>query len=679
VNNRLIIGSLRTVAVAGVVIAIAGSAVLIAIGGAGFWWSGYGGFIALVSIFFSVFVWLVIRSQPRNAVLWSMAWSAISGGSYLSGWAAAVAIAGPGLIPEPTSVIPATLPPTAAWILVVTGPAFIGLLSPLLTFGLLLFPDGRFPSPRWHWVAMLAGIGIVATTLVSGWSYRPSSTAPFGADLAFNLGFGVVLLAAAASLVALLYRFRESRGETRDQFKWVVWGASIFLPAIIVGFALDTHRDVVMVIALLAAAVFLGSYGIAVGRYGLYNIDIVISRTVAYGVLAVFIAGVYVTAVTGIGQFIGSGPEPSPVLAIGAATVVAVAFQPLRRRLERFASRIVYGKKATPYEVLSEFSRRVAATNDSLLLDAARSLAEGTNAGAVAVWITADDRMAKMAEWPEGGARSGSEETSFPIEQAGAALGHLALSVPAGQRLSEEDRRLADTVASGMGLALRNRILTGVLQSRVEELGESRRRLAAVQNETRRKLERDLHDGAQQQLVALKVKLGLARAVAEKTGAVRTAAFLDGLAEEADGAVTALRDFARGVYPPLLEAEGLDAAVSAQVQRSPVPATVNAENVGRYDRQIEATVYFCIVQALQNVNTHANASQIRVSLAQVGDVLCFRIDDDGGGFDPHTARPGGGLSTIVDRVEAVNGNLTIDSAPGRGTVISGSIPVQATT
>ena len=216
-----------------------------------------------------------------------------------------------------------------------------------------------------------------------------------------------------------------------------------------------------------------------------------------------------------------------------------------------------------------------------------------------------------------------------------------------------------------------------MLRARVEELGESRRRLVTVQNETRRKLERDLHDGAQQQLVALKVKLGLTLAVAEQTGAVRTAALLHKLKNEADGAVETLRDFARGVYPPLLETEGLDSAISAQALRSAVPVTVNTEGIGRYDRQTEATVYFCIAQTLENVNRHADASLIRIGLRDDGGVLHFRIDDDGRGFDPDSRLPGGGLSTVTDRLAVVGGSLSIDSAPGQGTVIAGSIPVEA--
>ena len=184
--------------------------------------------------------------------------------------------------------------------------------------------------------------------------------------------------------------------------------------------------------------------------------------------------------------------------------------------------------------MLSEFSRQVTATDDSLLGEAARSLVEGTSAEQAVVSVLVGDQLVKTAEWPESNGDGGGEVTSFPIEQDGAELGMLTLETPKGQTLPDEDRRLAGEVASGMGLALRNQLLTESLQSRVEELRESRRRLVAVQDETRRKLERDLHDGAQQQLVALKVKLGLARALAQKDGATQSAALLEQLSEEAD-------------------------------------------------------------------------------------------------------------------------------------------------
>ena len=176
----------------------------------------------------------------------------------------------------------------------------------------------------------------------------------------------------------------------------------------------------------------------------------------------------YVAVVVGTGELIGSSGEPNAALAIAATAIVAVAFQPLRRRLERVANRLVYGRKATPCEVLSEFSRRVAATDDSLLGEAARSLVEGTSAEQAVVLVLVGDQLVKTAEWPESNGDGGGEVTSFPIEQDGAELGMLTLETPKGQTLPDEDRRLAGEVASGMGLALRNQLLTESLQSRVE-------------------------------------------------------------------------------------------------------------------------------------------------------------------------------------------------------------------
>ncbi|MDX1692062.1 MAG: sensor histidine kinase, partial [Acidimicrobiia bacterium] len=322
-----------------------------------------------------------------------------------------------------------------------------------------------------------------------------------------------------------------------------------------------------------------------------------------------------------------------------------------------------------------EFARSVAATDDTVLDEVTRSLVEGTGAEYAALEVRVGDRDATAAAFPAERPASAVDAASFPISHEGEQLGRLTLGAARGQTLPDQDRRLAAEVAAGLGLALRNQRLTEALQRRVEELGESRRRLVEVQDDTRRTLERDLHDGAQQQLVALKVKLGLARAIAAKDGAERTVALLEGLSDEADAAVDGLRDFARGVYPPLLEAEGLGAAITAQARRAPVPVRVEADGVGRHDRQVEATVYFCVLEALQNVAKYAGASEVRVVLGRTNGEVRFTVTDDGAGFDPGDARAGSGLSNMADRLSAVSGTLRVDSAPGRGTTVSGAIPV----
>jgi signal transduction histidine kinase len=228
-----------------------------------------------------------------------------------------------------------------------------------------------------------------------------------------------------------------------------------------------------------------------------------------------------------------------------------------------------------------------------------------------------------------------------------------------------------------MGLALRNSVLTESLRLRIEELRESRRRIVAVQDQTRRQLERDLHDGAQQQLVALKVKLALARRLAANGAAPRTAEVLEGLNAEAEGAIQSMRDFARGIYPPLLESEGLAAAVLAHARKCPIPVSVDTGGMGRFPQPVETTVYFCIVEALQNTVKHARASSAHVALAEEDGQVTFTVTDDGTGFDPAGPR-GHGLTNISDRLDANGGHLHIDTTPGHGTTITGRIATHQT-
>jgi signal transduction histidine kinase len=670
----------RSIAVVGALLGTFGFLVLVTLAGSpvGLWTDG-GVLMLTFAVFFALFVWFVIPRQPRNGVVWSMAASAIGAGCYLGFYGIAAL-----LTPDPVTFLGDGYRPagvSTAVALLATGAVasvYPGLFS-WLTFGLLLFPDGRLRSRRWRWVAGLAVAGILASIASVAWEYRPSNSLPATEDtIPLALSAGTATLAAVLSLVSILLQFRDSRGAMRDQFKWVVWGAALVVPWFALAFFLGgtDYEYVFLGPVHVATAAMLIAYGIAVGKYRLFDVDVVISRTFVYGTLAVVITGLYIAVVAGASHLLGGTGGPNPALAIPATAAAAVAFHPMRRRLERWAVRIVYGKKATPYQVLSDFSQRVAAADPALLERVARSLVEGTGArrAAVSVWIGAD--LVEAAAWPPA-PDDEAPTTSYPIEHDATELGRLTLTTPPGARLSASDTQLAEEVASGMGLALRNQQLTARLETRVEELRTSRRRLVEVQDETRRKLERDLHDGAQQQLVALKVKLGLARTIAEKDGGRETAALLTRLNEEADVAVQALRDFARGVYPPLLAAEGLDAAITSRARQVPIPVRIDADGIGRYDPQVEAAVYFCVVEALQNVTRYAEAQNVAVSLAQVDGALTFEVTDDGIGFDPAEVARGVGLTNMIDRIDAAGGTLLIDAVPGRGTTVRGSLPVEA--
>jgi signal transduction histidine kinase len=399
--------------------------------------------------------------------------------------------------------------------------------------------------------------------------------------------------------------------------------------------------------------------------------------------LAVFITGLYVGIVVGVGYLLGAHDEPNPWLGLAATVVVATAFQPMRRGLQRVANRVVYGRRATPYEVLSTFSQRVAGVDPEVIGLIARSLVEGTTARSVSIWMNRGTRTTRIAHWPEeletaavtGPDQIPGADRLTVVAHDGQTLGFVAVDLEPGQPFTTADEKLLAQVSSGLGLALKNLLLTEDLRDRVEQLRQSRQRIVAVQDRTRRQLERDLHDGAQQRLVALKIKLGIGVAMAGKAGAEDVGDVLRGVQADTDQTIESVRDFARGIYPPLLEAEGLGPALAGQVRKLPIPVTVHTAGLGRHSKEIEATVYFCVLEALQNAARHSGASSVMVTIRDDAGFLIFRVTDDGDGFDPHDANDGHGLTNLADRVDVLGGELDLRSAPGRGTTIEGTVPI----
>jgi signal transduction histidine kinase len=241
--------------------------------------------------------------------------------------------------------------------------------------------------------------------------------------------------------------------------------------------------------------------------------------------------------------------------------------------------------------------------------------------------------------------------------------------MPASDPMSPAKQRIVRDLAAQAGLLLRNVRL-------IEELRESRRRIVSAQDDRAKRLERNIHDGAQQQLVALTLKARVARGLVERDPA-KAGELLAEIEVETQSALEDLRDLARGIYPPLLADRGLVEALGAQVRRSPVPVTIEPDGLGRYGPEVEAGVYFSVLEALQNVAKYAEASSARVRLGGVNGEVRFEVRDDGRGFDPADTRLGTGLQGIVDRVSALGGEVEITSRPGHGTTISGRVPTSA--
>jgi signal transduction histidine kinase len=258
-------------------------------------------------------------------------------------------------------------------------------------------------------------------------------------------------------------------------------------------------------------------------------------------------------------------------------------------------------------------------------------------------------------------------EWAVEVRDHGDLLGALSVRMPPADPMNPAKEKLVKDLAAQAGLVLRNVRL-------VEDLRASRQRLVAAQDEERRRLERNIHDGAQQQLVALAVKARLARQLLDRD---RDAAadVLGQIETETQGALEDLRDLARGIYPPLLADEGLVAAIRAQARKAAIEVSLEAEGVGRYPEDVEATVYFCALEALQNVAKYAGAGGATVHLAQSNGSLSFAVIDRGRGFDPTSVRSGSGLQGMADRLAAVGGSLDITSAAGSGTTVTGRVPL----
>jgi signal transduction histidine kinase len=490
-------------------------------------------------------------------------------------------------------------------------------------------------------------------------------------------------------------RYRRSSGEERQQIKWFTYTVAATLAAFAASFPLSLVSTTAAPVANGVLVIGLGvalpiACAIAILKYRLYGIDVVISRTLVYGTLAVLITGVYVGIAVGVGSLVGSGGKPNLGLSILATAIVAVGFQPMRARLQRFANRVVYGERATPYEVLSEFSERVAETYaaEELLPRMSRVLKEGTGAASATVWLRSREELRPAATYPETTdpqhslTLKGSEVPEIPGVQRAVPvlhqglLGALTITKRRGEAITPMEEKLLDDLARQAGLVLKNFGLTAELLQHLEELRASRQRLVTAQDDERRRLERNLHDGAQQHLVALKVKLGLAEMMVDRDAA-KARVVLQQLKDDADEALQTLRDLARGIYPPILADQGLVTALQAQARKATLPVDVEAGALNRHQQAQEAAVYFCVIEALQNVQKYACASHATVRLTEDASELRFEVEDDGRGFDVATVRRGTGLTNLADRLDALGGRLHIDSRVGDGCRLRGSLPLRA--
>jgi signal transduction histidine kinase len=432
------------------------------------------------------------------------------------------------------------------------------------------------------------------------------------------------------------------------------------------------------------------------------------------------IAVIYLVIVLGLGERPGDSADREILgLSMLAAAVAAIGYLPVRGRLVASATRFVYGTREAPGEALRTFGSRMtrAVAMDELLLQLAESLRKTMDLTCAEIYTGAGDVLERVVSVPDTGGKSivltdrerpivaragvsgsawasvwlpslldGREQAQLrvaPISHAGELLGLIVVERAArADAFTDEDDRMLTEMARQAGLAFHNVQLDSALQTtldalrkQADELRESRARIVASGDAERRRVERDLHDGAQQHLVALAINIRLARDIVadDPAGADE---MLGQLADDVQLTIKELRDLAHGIYPPLLADSGLGDALSAAASRNPLRVQVTvADEVGRYPEEVEAAIYFSCLEALQNAAKHATDATVELRLWTESGGLLFSVADDGPGFDPAAARRGHGFVNMADRLGAIGGTVRWDSRPGHGATITGSVPL----
>ena len=628
---------------------------------------------------------LIVSRRPGNRIGWLLCAIGLAGaGSAFAGpYARYVLLTEPGALPGGA---------LAAWInhwLWVVPLALNALSLPLL------FPDGRLPSARWRPLAWLAAA--TAALLVAAVATGPDADPSLpevrnplvlaGAEQILPLvgALLVPLLAASfvGSVAAVVVRFRRSRGEERLQLRWYAYAVALVLAAGLVPVLLRLlglgPSDTLLVGTLQAAALpcVPVAVGIAVLRHRLYEIDVLVHRTLVYGALSLCVAAVYVLVVGYVGALFQTGD--SLAVSLAAAGLVAVLFQPLRERVQRAVNRLLYGQRDEPYAALSRLGQRLEATlaPEAVLPSIVQTVREALRLPYAAVAIPRDDYLAVAAA-------SGSpapDPLRLPLTYRGEAVGELLLGRRSGEEdFSPADRLLLQDLARQAGVAVHALRLTA-------ELKRSRERLVTAREEERRRLRRDLHDGLGPRLAGLTLRLETARdRLAHDPEA---AALLAELAERTREAVADVRRLVYGLRPPALDDLGLVSALrEAAAQHgygggAPEIAVEAPDALPPLPAAVEVAAYRIVQEALTNVVRHAGARRCAIRLAVEPRTCSLRleIEDDGRGLDSgrragsSSSSGGVGLGSMRERAEELGGTWSIERRPGGGTHLRALLPL----
>ncbi|WP_229068762.1 sensor histidine kinase [Actinoplanes sp. DH11] len=542
---------------------------------------------------------------------------------------------------------------------------------PLIFLALLYFPDGRLPSPRWRPLAAVIALagGLATAGFATAALHAPrtllteiDTPVPEAAGLPLRIA-GLSFLTATAGLLGVLWslaaRWRRADDETRHQLMCL-------LPAgvlMVIGFGLST-AGVSGAWAVAAMTVPI-AMTVAVLRYHLYNLDTIVSRALVWSIMSLLVVAGYVLIVATVRQMFVARTDAHASLA--ATGVIAVAFEPLRRRVQIVVNRLLYGDRDTPYKVVAQLGDLLGRTIEprAVLPLLTSTVARSLQVPYVAVELAEDGYSRRHAEH---GTPSTAVE-SFDMVAHGQQVGRLLVATRSpGGRFSRRECRLLQGVAVHAAVAAEATKL-------VRDLQHSRLRLVRAREEERRKLRRDLHDGLGPSLAGMSMQVRAAQKLVPDQSRVRQ--ILTSLAGDLKSCTAEVRELVDQLRPPALD-NGLESALRAECRRfDGADLSVRLHLSGDLETlpaAVEVVVYRTVAEALTNVVRHAEACVCDVAVERSAAALTVRITDDGVGMDRPT-RPGVGLASLRERAAELGGRCTITASPPGGTAVTATLPL----
>jgi signal transduction histidine kinase len=557
----------------------------------------------------------------------------------------------------------------------------------------------------WYVAALVLGAYLASTTHLF---------APWPVDV----GWAVAL---ASALPGLYTRYIGASAAARQRLQ--CFSAGLVLTLIVAIFALTFNLLVdwphLLTATLIGTTVLVPLGLIADSAKSASRADRLLLHLLAVLGWTVVVAAAYLVALRGFDKAPHTHTSHEVIWwSIAAAAAASLIYLAIRAKFVRMATSFIYGAREAPDEVVRTFGTRLtrAIPMDELLLQLVESLRKTLVLSSAEIYTGTGEVLELVVSVPDIGSRSikisGDEREVIaragvsgnawasvwipgiiagrpvgplrvaPISHAGELLGIIVVTRAEGAVVfREEDDRVLTELTRQVGLAMHNAQLDTALQGSLDELRRqadelraSRARVVASGDAERRRVERNLHDGAQQHLVALAINLRLAKDLVTED-AEAAVEMLEELGVAVQDTIKELRELAHGIYPPLLVDSGLTEALRAVANRSPLDVNLITEGIGRYNRDIEAAIYFCCLEALQNAGKHAPQAHVTMKIWEESGGLLFEVSDDGPGFDINLAKQGHGYVNMMDRLGAIGGAVRWESQIGQGTTIRGSVPV----